>query len=154
MKENKFYKEILQRYIKTKYIKPYLDKSGIYCIKIDGVIIYIGKADNLLKRILSHQVNTELGLPEHKYNVFRGIIQQGYTLCFEVLEYVPNKKNLRIVEGKWIRKYMPIMNYQIPKEDGIHYTVNPIAKKVSAEMVIEHVKQYNKGGQNTKTALN
>lgn len=154
MKENKFYKEILQRYIKTKYIKPYLDKSGIYCIKIDGVIIYIGKADNLLKRILSHQVNTELGLPEHKYDVFRGIIQQGYTLCFEVLEYVPNKKNLRIVEGKWIRKYMPIMNYQIPKEDGIHYTVNPIAKKVSAEMVIEHVKQYNKGGQNTKTALN
>lgn len=144
MKENKFYKEILQRYVKTKYIKPYLDKSGIYCIKIDGVIIYIGKADNLLKRILSHQVNTELGLPEHKYNVFRGIIQQGYTLCFEVLEYVPNKKNLLIVEGKWIRKYMPIMNYQIPKEDGIHYTVNPIAKKVSAEMVIEHVKQYNK----------
>lgn len=154
MKENKFYTEILQRYVKTKYIKPYLDKSGIYCIKIDGVIIYIGKADNLLKRILSHQVNTELGLPEHKYNVFRGIIQQGYTLCFEVLEYVPNKKNLLIVEGKWIRKYMPIMNYQIPKEDGIHYTVNPIAKKVSAEMVIEHVKQYNKGGQNTKTALN
>ena len=154
MKENKFYKEILQRYVKTKYIKPYLDKSGIYCIKIDGVIIYIGKADNLLKRILSHQVNTELGLPEHKYDVFRGIIQKGYTLCFEVLEYVPNKKNLLIVEGKWIRKYMPIMNYQIPKEDGIHYTVNPIAKKVSAEMVIEHVKQYNKGGQNTKTALN
>ena len=154
MKENKFYKEILQRYVKTKYIKPYLDKSGIYCIKIDGVIIYIGKADNLLKRILSHQVNTELGLPEHKYDVFRGIIQQGYTLCFEVLEYVPNKKNLLIVEGKWIRKYMPIMNYQIPKEDGIHYTVNPIAKKASAEMVIEHVKQYNKGGQNTKTALN
>lgn len=144
MKENKFYKEILQRYVKTKYIKPYLDKSGIYCIKIDGVIIYIGKADNLLKRILSHQVNTQLGLPEHKYNVFRGIIQQGYTLCFEVLEYVPNKADLRIVEGKWIRKYMPIMNYQIPKEDGIHYTVNPIAKKVSAEMVIEHVKQYNK----------
>ena len=154
MKENKFYKEILQRYVKTKYIKPYLDKSGIYCIKIDGVIIYIGKADNLLKRILSHQVNTELGLPEHKYDVFRGIIQQGYTLCFEVLEYVPNKKNLLIVEGKWIRKYMPIMNYQIPKEDGIHYTVNPIAKKASAEMVIEHVKQYNNRGQNTKTALN
>ena len=154
MKENKFYKEILQRYVKIKYIKPYLDKSGIYCIKIDGVIIYIGKASNLLKRILSHQVNTELGLPEHKYDVFRGIIQKGYTLCFEVLEYVPNKKNLLIVEGKWIRKYMPIMNYQIPKEDGIHYTVNPIAKKVSAEMVIEHVKQYNKSGQNTKTALN
>lgn len=144
MKDNIYYTEILQRYVKTRYIKPYLDKSGIYCIKIDGVIIYIGKADNLLKRILSHQVNTELGLPEHKYDVFRGIIQQGYTLCFEVLEYVPNKKNLRIVEGKWIRKYMPIMNYQIPKEDGIHYTVNPIAKKVSAEMVIEHVKQYNK----------
>lgn len=154
MKDNIYYREILQRYVKTKYIKPYLDKSGIYCIKIDGVIIYIGKADNLLKRILSHQVNTELGLPEHKYDVFRGIIQQGYTLCFEVLEYVPNKKNLLIVEGKWIRKYMPIMNYQIPKEDGIHYTVNPIAKKASAEMVIEHVKQYNKGGQNTKTALN
>lgn len=149
MKENKFYTEILQRYVKTKYIKPYLDKSGIYCIKIDGVIIYIGKADNLLKRILSHQVNTELGLPEHKYNVFRGIIQQGYTLCFEVLEYVPNKADLRIVEGKWIRKYMPIMNYQIPKEDGIHYTVNPIAKKVSAEMVIEHVKQYNKSTMRT-----
>lgn len=149
MKENKFYTEMLQRYVKTKYIKPHLDRSGIYCIKINGVIIYIGKADNLLKRILSHQVNTELGLPEHKYNVFRGIIQKGYTLCFEVLEYVPNKKNLRIVEGKWIRKYVPILNYQIPKEDGIHYTVNPIAKKASAEMVIEHVKQYNKGKERT-----
>lgn len=144
MKENKFYTEILQRYVKTKYIKPHLDKSGIYCIKIDDVIIYIGKANNLLKRILSHQVNTELGLPEHKYNVFRGIIQKGYTLSFEVLEYVPNKADLRIVEGKWIRKYLPILNYQIPKEDGIHYTINPKAKTATAQSVIEFVIQYNK----------
>lgn len=154
MKDNIYYKTMIQQYEEIKHQKPHLDKAGIYCIKIDGVIIYIGKASNLLKRILAHQVNTKLNLPEHKYDVFRGIIQQGYTLCFEVLEYVPNKKDLLVIEGKWIRKYVPIMNYQIPKEDGIHYTVNPIAKKASAEMVIEHVKQYNKGGQNTKTALN
>lgn len=154
MKDNIYYKTMLQQYTKIRYTKPHLDKAGIYCIKIDGVIIYIGKASNLLKRILAHQVNTTLNLPEHKYDVFRGIIQQGYTLSFEVLEYVPNKKDLLIVEGKWIRKYVPILNYQIPKEDGIHYTVNPIAKQASAQSVIEFVKQYNKGGQNTKTALN
>lgn len=154
MKDNIYYTTMLQRYMKIRYTKPHLDKAGIYCIKIDGVIIYVGKANNLLKRFLAHQVNTELDLPEHKYDVFRGIIQKGYTLSFEVLEYVPNKKDLLIVEGKWIRKYLPILNYQIPKEDGIHYTVNPIAKKASAEMVIEHVRQYNKCGQNPKTALN
>jgi hypothetical protein len=49
-----------------------------------------------------------------------------------VLEYVPNIEDLKVVEGKWIRKYIPIMNYQIPKEDGIHYTVNPIAKQATA----------------------
>ena len=141
MENNIYYTTMLQQYEEYKHQKPHLDKAGIYCIKIDGIIIYIGKASNLLKRILAHQVNTELNLPEHKYDVFRGIIQKGYTLCFEVLEYVPNVKDLKVIEGKWIRKYIPIMNYQIPKEDGIHYTVNPIAKQATAQTVIDYIGQ-------------
>lgn len=140
MKENKYYKEVQQRYQELKKTKSYLDCSGIYCIKLKGQIIYIGKATNLLCRILSHQVNTELGLPEHKYDIFRGIISKGYQLQFEVLAYV-DQENLGVEEGKWIRKYVPILNYQIPKEDGIHYTVNPIAKQATAQMVIDYIGQ-------------
>ena len=139
--KDKYYLETTKRYEQLKQQRQDLDKSGIYCVKLQGQIIYIGLARNLFYRILAHQVNTELDLPEHKYDVFRGIIQQGYTLSFEVLEYVPNIKDLKVVEGKWIRKYIPIMNYQIPKEDGIHYTVNPIAKQATAQTVIDYIGQ-------------
>ena len=44
MKDNIYYKTMIQQYEEIKHQKPHLDKSGIYCIKIDGVIIYIGKA--------------------------------------------------------------------------------------------------------------
>ena len=53
MKDNIYYKTMIQQYEEIKHQKPHLDKAGIYCIKIDGVIIYIGKASNLLKRILA-----------------------------------------------------------------------------------------------------
>lgn len=139
--KDKYYLETAKRYEQLKQQRQDLDKSGIYCVKLQGQIIYIGLARNLLYRVLAHQVNTELDLPEHKYDVFRGIIQQGYTLSFEVLEYVPNIEDLKVVEGKWIRKYIPIMNYQIPKEDGIHYTVNPIAKQATAQTVIDYIGQ-------------
>lgn len=55
MKDNIYYKTMIQQYEEIKNQKPHLDKAGIYCIKIDGVIIYIGKASNLLKRILIKQ---------------------------------------------------------------------------------------------------
>lgn len=139
--KDKYYYEAQKRYDSLKQEKSNLDCSGIYCIKLQGQIIYIGQARNLLYRALAHQVNTELDLPEHKYDVFRGIIQNGYTLSFEVLEYVPNIEDLKVVEGRWIRKYVPILNYQIPKEDGIHYTVNPIAKQATAQMVIDYIGQ-------------
>lgn len=139
--KDKYYLETTKRYEQLKQQRQDLDKPGIYCVKLQGQIIYIGLARNLLYRVMAHQVNTELDLPEHKYDVFRGIIQQGYTLSFEVLEYVPNIKDLKVVEGKWIRKYVPIMNYQIPKEDGIHYTVNPIAKQATAQTVIDYIGQ-------------
>lgn len=134
-----FYQTIMTRYYQMRGQKPYLDRRGIYSISLLGKIIYIGKAENMLQRTISHQVNTEFGLKEHKYEIFRDLIKQGYELQFGVMEVVKQKSKLGEREGYWIRELKPIMNYQIPKEDGKHYTVNPIAKKVDAERVLAWV---------------
>ena len=63
------YVEKLQSINKDKYI----NKAGIYAIKISGQIVYIGKSTNLLNRIASHMYhiheNTTEESQAHKYQI-------------------------------------------------------------------------------------
>jgi len=45
------YVENMMNYLKRKGLADKYEKAGIYCIKIDNDIVYIGKSHNMLKRV-------------------------------------------------------------------------------------------------------
>ena len=53
--------------LSTKYEYP-----GIYCIKLDGRIVYIGKSENMLERIAAHYVGIKTG-SELKYQIIKEV---------------------------------------------------------------------------------
>ena len=44
------------------------EHPGIYCIKLDDQIVYIGKSKNMLERVASHYVGIKQG-SELKYRI-------------------------------------------------------------------------------------
>ena len=48
------YAENMYEWLKRKGYAPKYDHAGIYCIKIDDAIVYIGKSHNMLKRVSQH----------------------------------------------------------------------------------------------------
>ena len=47
------YVENMMNYLKRKGLADKYEKAGIYCIKIDGDIVYIGKSNNMLNALYS-----------------------------------------------------------------------------------------------------
>ena len=96
--------------------------AGIYCIKIDTDIVYIGKSANMLRRIAEHYVGIKTG-SEKKYRILAEARRRGHPITFDVLYYVNSKgianqlAEIGEKEGEYIRHYMPILNTQIPKTE-------------------------------------
>lgn len=65
------------------------DGAGIYCIKVDGIIVYIGKSTDMLHRVSSHIVNwTNPNSKEYKrpvYTTLRNFSNEGAAITFDVL---------------------------------------------------------------------
>jgi predicted RNA methylase len=101
------------------------DSPGIYCIKLNEKIVYIGKSRNMLWRVASHYVGIKRG-SERKYRILAEAQRKGKTVGFDVLYYAKNKGKLAFLneigekEGAFIREYRPILNTQIPKEEDWH----------------------------------
>lgn len=101
--------------------------AGIYCIKIDTDIVYIGKSANMLRRIAEHYVGIKTG-SEKKYRILAEVRRRGHPITFDVLYYAKSKgvanqlAEIGEKEREYIRRYMPILNTQIPKvEDWNKY---------------------------------
>ena len=96
--------------------------AGIYCIKIDTDIVYIGKSANMLRRIAEHYVGIKTG-SEKKYRILAEVRRRGHPITFDVLYYAKSRRlvdrlaEIGEKEGEYIRKYKPILNTQIPKAD-------------------------------------
>ena len=106
----------------------YADKysgAGIYCIKVDNQIVYIGKSTNMLKRVAQHYVYIK-AQTECKYRILAEVQRNGHTISFDVLyraqstRYQDIKQEIGVKEGEYIRQYRPILNTQIPKEGNYH----------------------------------
>lgn len=112
-------------WLKRKGLAPKYEHAGIYCIKIDSDIVYIGKSRNMLRRIASHYANIQMGM-EKKYRILNEARRKGHTINFDVLYYAKSKRYADALseigekEGEYIRQYRPILNTQIPKEDNWH----------------------------------
>lgn len=64
--------------------------AGIYCIKIDADIVYIGKSANMLRRIAEHYVGIKTG-SEKKYRILAEARRRGHPITFDVLYYAKSK---------------------------------------------------------------
>ena len=62
------YADNMYGWLKRKGFAPKYEHAGIYCIKIDGEIVYIGKSVNMLKRVAQHYVGIKTG-SEKKYRI-------------------------------------------------------------------------------------
>ena len=54
--------------LRRRGLAPKYEHPGIYCIKLDDQIVYIGKSKNMLERIASHYVGIRQG-SELKYRI-------------------------------------------------------------------------------------
>ena len=126
--------------IKWKYNKP-----GIYCIKIQGQIVYIGKSLNMLKRISQHMFEiTRDKQTSHKYTILRQAKDKGIDIQFDVLRTCFGRSASELdnilgdAEAALIRRYRPILNYQLPRVgDYWNYDINEKAKTVCLYEIIK-----------------
>lgn len=111
--------------LRRRGLAPKYEHPGIYCIKVAGQIVYIGKSENMLKRIAYHYVGIKTG-SEKKYRLLSEIQRKGNTIDFDVLYYAKAKRTAAIreeigrKEGEYIRQYRPVLNTQIPKAEDWH----------------------------------
>lgn len=82
---NRNYVKNMCQWLKDHGYAPKYDHAGIYCIKLNNQLVYIGKSHNMLQRVA-----------------------QQYDA---ITEEIGQK------EGEYIRKYLPPLNTQIPKEE-------------------------------------
>ena len=127
-----------RRGLSGKYEYP-----GIYCIKLNDQIVYIGKSQNMLERIAAHYVGVKTG-SERKYRLLAEAQRKGYPVQFDVLYYAKETKWLDIIEeigqkeGELIRQYRPILNTQIPKEENWRqWELNKVDDGEALELLLE-----------------
>lgn len=115
--------------------------AGIYCVKVNGIILYIGKSLDMLRRVAQHMIDIEENRKTNKYIVFRGLMNRGFEITFDVLYVATGTENVEDEigwkEGELIRQYLPLLNYQIPREDNYHCFITvKHAKTITAEEII------------------
>lgn len=115
------YVDNMINFLKRKGLADKYEFAGIYCIKIDDDIVYIGKSHNMLKRVAQHYVGIK-SQSELKYRILAEAQRKGHKIGFDVLYYATEsgynavKDEIGTKEGEYIRKYKPALNTQIPKE--------------------------------------
>ena len=111
--------------LRRRGLAPKYEHPGIYCIKVEGQILYIGKSENMLKRVAEHYVGIRIG-SEKKYRLLSEIQRNGHPIEFDVLYYAQKKRASAIreeignKEGEYIRQFRPVLNTQIPKAEDWH----------------------------------
>ena len=118
------------------------EHAGVYCIKIDEQIVYIGKSLNMMERIAAHYVGIKRG-SELKYRILQELQRKGKTVKFDVLYNAESEKYYNAVneigekEGELIREHLPLLNTQIPKKENWHkWDIKPLdAKKVLSQLL-------------------
>ena len=129
--KNNYVDNVCEMLRRNGYAQKY-ECAGIYCIKIDGQIVYIGKSRNMLIRVAQHYVGIQCG-EEKKYRILSEIQRKGHAIEFDVLYYASCAAQRKIdeeigqKEGELIRSYLPILNTQIPKEENWRtYEINQV----------------------------
>lgn len=133
------YADNMYNWLKQRGHAAKYEFAGIYCIKIDQKIVYVGKSGNMLKRIAQHYAGIQKET-EKKYRILAEARRRGHNINFDVLYYAKSHRyadklaEIGEKEGEYIHKYNPILNTQIPKEeDWSHFDV----RALDAEKIID-----------------
>ncbi len=141
------YVENLYNMLKRKGYAAVFEHAGIYKISIDGIIAYIGKSENMLWRLAQHYVafKEQSG---HKYKIFAEAKKKNHVVNYEVIYYAKSKWKKAIIEeigeaeGRFIRQYMPPLNWQIPKKENWRkFDTNPLAKTVTLDEILQSAEE-------------
>ena len=126
------YEDNAYNWLKRKGFAEKYEFAGIYCIKIDETVVYIGKSYNMLKRVAQHYAAIQKPT-EKKYRILAEAHRKRHAINFDVLYYAKAQDYTSIMaeigekEGEYIRQYKPVLNTQIPKEDDWHkFDVNTL----------------------------
>lgn len=137
--------EIKKELSQDQKIREKYRGAGIYQIYIDDILVYIGKAHNLLERISEHiaEIKYVDSKSANKYKVLAQAQRMGHQITFDVLYYSPFTSgnemydDIGFNEGKYIREYLPFLNTQIPNEnDYKKYTYNKRAKHITLDSIL------------------
>ena len=117
------YVENMRQWLIRRGFEPKYNHAGIYCIKLDNQIVYIGKSTNMLYRVAEHYVGIQTG-SETKYRILAEAARKNHSITFDVLYDASSfgreqiQEEIGNMEGEYIRKYRPVLNTQIPKADN------------------------------------
>ena len=137
--------EIKKELSQDQKIREKYRGAGIYQIYIDDILVYIGKAHNLLERISEHitEIKYVDSKSANKYKVLAQAQRMGHQITFDVLYYSPFTSGNEMLddigfnEGKYIREYLPFLNTQIPKQENYHnYDYNKRAKYITLDSIL------------------
>lgn len=136
------YEDNAYNWLKRKGLADKYEHAGIYCIRLNGNVIYIGKSHNMLRRIAQHYVGIKRQ-SERKYRVMAEAQRKGHAIEFDVLYYAKAPSYSAITneigekEGEYIRQYLPPLNSQIPKAEDWHkFDVNIIDVKAVLDSIV------------------
>ena len=135
------YAENMYNWLKQRGLAAKYEFAGIYCIKVNEKIVYIGKSGNMLRRIAQHYAGIQRQT-EKKYAVLAEARRRGHNINFDVLYYAKSTRyadklaEIGEKEGEFIRKYQPILNTQIPKEDDWHKFDN---RKIDVKSILNDI---------------
>ena len=111
--------------LQRRGLSPKYEHPGIYCIKLDDQIVYIGKSENMMRRVAEHYVGIQKET-EKKYRILSEAHRKGHSVTFDVLydakgkRYAEIEEEIGSKEGELIRQYLPVLNTQIPKAEDWH----------------------------------
>lgn len=117
------YEENVCAMLRRRELSPKYEHPGIYCIKLDGQVVYIGKSENMLVRVAQHYVGIRTG-SEKKYRLLAEAQRKGHSIDFDVLydakrkRYAEVEEEIGSKEGEYIRQYRPALNTQVPKAEN------------------------------------
>ncbi len=116
---------------------------GIYSVSIGDRLVYIGKSRDMLCRLAQHifYTNNLQQTKTHKYRIFALARLMGYEVRFDVMYIATGKKENEIdkeigeKEAELINRYLPPLNYQIPKM--LNYKSFSVNKKANSITLME-----------------
>ena len=136
------YEDNAYNWLKRKGLAAKYEFAGIYCIKIDNKIVYIGKSTNMLRRIAQHYAGIKQET-EKKYRIISEAERKGHPISFDVIYYAKSRRlaerlaEIGEKEGEYIREYKPILNTQIPKaENWETWDINEVDAKAILESIL------------------